>query len=312
MRVDLFDFDLPEERIALRPASRATPRGCWWCGRAAALRRTGWCATCPTCSARRRAGPQRHHGHPGAADRRRARAARRRRASKPRCISASAPDRWRAFARPAKRLAVGDRIRFGDGGETACLLGSLDATVIEKGEGGEVTAALRPSPAPALDEALAARRAHAAAALYRRASAPTTSATGPTTRPSTPREEGAVAAPTAGLHFTAGAVRQRSTRAGVDRHFVTLHVGAGTFLPVKADDTGRPQDARRMGRGRRRRRPRRSTPPARAGGRIVAVGTTSLRLLESAARRGRHARSRSRARPTSSSRPATASAPSTC
>ena len=94
------------------------------------------------------------------------------------------------------------------------------------------------------------------------------------------REEGAVAAPTAGLHFTPELFAALKAR-GVSSHFVTLHVGAGTFLPVKAEDT----DAHRM-------HAEWGTVDAAtadalnavkaAGGRIVAVGTTSLRLLESA------------------------------
>src|SRR5690606_26980428 len=96
------------------------------------------------------------------------------------------------------------------------------------------------------------------------------------------REEGAVAAPTAGLHFTADLLRRVAER-GISCHFVTLHVGAGTFLPVKAKDTAQHRmhsERGSVGAG---------TAAAlnetrRKGGRIVAVGTTSLRLLESAAR----------------------------
>ena len=95
------------------------------------------------------------------------------------------------------------------------------------------------------------------------------------------RAEGSVAAPTAGLHFTESLVAALSAR-GIDLHRVTLHVGPGTFLPVKAEDTS----AHRM-------QPEWGSLSAetaaalnatrRAGGRIVAVGSTSLRLLESAA-----------------------------
>ena len=73
---------------------------------------------------------------------------------------------------------------------------------------------------------------HAAAALYRLAPRRRMSATAPTTRPCTPREEGAVAAPTAGLHFTPQLMEALAAK-GIARHFVTLHVGAGTFLPVQ-------------------------------------------------------------------------------
>ena len=100
--------------------------------------------------------------------------------------------------------------------------------------------------------------------------------------------EGAVAAPTAGLHFT-DALLARLRERGIDLTTVTLHVGAGTFLPVKTDDTAAtrctpngerfpPMPRRRLNETRQR------------GGRIVAVGTTSLRLLESAAADGRHHR----------------------
>ena len=93
--------------------------------------------------------------------------------------------------------------------------------------------------------------------------------------------EGAVAAPTAGLHFTPAleaALRER----GVGMHRITLHVGAGTFLPVKADDTAGHKMHSEWGSVSARDRARAQCGTAR-GGRIVAVGTTSLRLLESAA-----------------------------
>ena len=95
------------------------------------------------------------------------------------------------------------------------------------------------------------------------------------------REEGAVAAPTAGLHFTDALFARLDTR-GIARHFVTLHVGAGTFLPVKVEDT---RDHRMHAEtGFVSRETADALNAARAaGGRIVAVGTTSLRLLESAA-----------------------------
>ncbi|RVQ48317.1 S-adenosylmethionine:tRNA ribosyltransferase-isomerase, partial [Sinorhizobium meliloti] len=95
------------------------------------------------------------------------------------------------------------------------------------------------------------------------------------------REEGAVAAPTAGLHFT-DRLFAKLDEGGIERYFVTLHVGAGTFLPVKANDTADhvmheeighvdPVTAAKLNAVRER------------GGRIVCVGTTSLRLIESAA-----------------------------
>jgi S-adenosylmethionine:tRNA ribosyltransferase-isomerase len=95
-------------------------------------------------------------------------------------------------------------------------------------------------------------------------------------------EEGAVAAPTAGLHFTEDLFRRLKAR-GISRHVVTLHVGAGTFLPVKADDTGEHRMHAEWGTVSRDTADALNAARAR-GGRIVAVGSTSLRLLESGAR----------------------------
>ncbi len=92
--------------------------------------------------------------------------------------------------------------------------------------------------------------------------------------------EGAVAAPTAGLHFTPISLRALMSR-GIDRHFVTLHVGAGTFLPVKAEDTADHRMHAEWGTIPAETAAKLNETRAR-GGRIVAVGTTSLRLLESA------------------------------
>ncbi|MCB1439985.1 MAG: tRNA preQ1(34) S-adenosylmethionine ribosyltransferase-isomerase QueA [Nitratireductor sp.] len=190
----------------------------------------------------------------------------------------TAPDRWKAFVRGAKKLRDGDRVRFGETGE-ACYLGVLDATVTGKGEEGEVELAFDLS-GPALDEALAAV-GHIPLPPYialKRAEDERDRADYQTIYA---REEGAVAAPTAGLHFTDELFEALDAR-GIERHFVTLHVGAGTFLPVKADDT---KDHRMHFE--------RGVVPAQTadalnavkarGGRIISVGTTSLRLLESAA-----------------------------
>src|SRR6201994_2376856 len=185
--------------------------------------------------------------------------------------------RWQALVKPAKKLARGDVVRFGNEGKV-CLLGHLDAEVEAKGEDGAVTlsfafhgpaldAAIADLGSPPLPPYIASKRTpddHDAADYQ------TMFAT----------NDGAVAAPTAGLHFTPAlenALRQRGI--GINR--LTLHVGAGTFLPVKVDDTTEhkmhsewgtisPEVAERLNAARAK------------GGRIVAVGTTSMRLLESA------------------------------
>jgi S-adenosylmethionine:tRNA ribosyltransferase-isomerase len=188
--------------------------------------------------------------------------------------------RWRAFAQPAKRLKVGDLIRFGaetDG--RVCLLGTLDATVAAKHENGEVELAFSFHSA-FLDEAIEA--------LGRMPLPPYIASrrpAGPEDRESYQtmfaKHEGAVAAPTAALHFTPALVERLKAK-GITTELVTLHVGAGTFLPVKVEDTDdhhmhvewgevTPETAARL------------TAARRAGRRIVAVGTTALRLLESAA-----------------------------
>src|SRR5690606_25505700 len=95
------------------------------------------------------------------------------------------------------------------------------------------------------------------------------------------REDGAVAAPTAALHFTPELLAALDA-AGIARETLTLHVGAGTFLPVKADDTANHAMHAEWGRIDSA-TAERLNAARRAGGRLIAVGTTSLRLLESAA-----------------------------
>src|SRR2546427_323163 len=135
--------------------------------------------------------------------------------------------RWRAFVKPAKRLEPGDVIRFGDEGKV-CFLGQLDATVEEKGGGGEVTLGFAFHGA-VLDQAIEERGAMPLPPYIasRRAPDLRDNADYQTIFAS---EEGSVAAPTAGLHFTSDLV-ERLERRGVALHAVTLHVGAGTFLP---------------------------------------------------------------------------------
>src|SRR6201988_2626766 len=141
--------------------------------------------------------------------------------------------RWQALVKPAKKLASGDIVRFGNEGKV-CLLGHLDAEVEAKGEEGEITLSFS-FHGPALDQAIAdlgtpplppyiaSRRTpdDQDAADYQTMFA---------------ANEGAVAAPTAGLHFTP-ALEAALRNHGAGLHRLTLHVGAGTFLPVKADDT---------------------------------------------------------------------------
>ncbi len=185
---------------------------------------------------------------------------------------------WTAFMRPGKRLAEGDRIAFGESSDRACLLGALNATVTAKGEDGEVTLGFDLS-GPDLEAAIAERgamplppyiSAKRAEDEQDRRDYQTVYA----------QQDGSVAAPTAGLHFTPELFDQLNS-AGVETAFVTLHVGAGTFLPVKtqtvSDHKMHPEwgevdvsTAEHLNSVRN------------GGGRIICVGTTSLRLLESA------------------------------
>src|SRR6185436_17723307 len=140
---------------------------------------------------------------------------------------------WTAFMRPGKRLAAGDRIVFGEADDRACFLGALDATVREKGEGGEVTLAFDLA-GPDLMAAIAERGAMPLPP-YIAAKRPEDARDRDDYQTIYAREDGSVAAPTAGLHFTPQLL-SRLAEAGVTVERVTLHVGAGTFLPVKTDD----------------------------------------------------------------------------
>lgn len=184
---------------------------------------------------------------------------------------------WLAFARPAKKLNVGDVVRFGQQ-DTGVV--RLDAVVKAKGEGGEVELAFEVS-GPLLDEAIM-RLGEMPLPPYIAGKRTTDARDSADYQTVYAREDGAVAAPTAGLHFT-DELFNRLDEAGITREFVTLHVGAGTFLPMKVDNTREHRMHAEWGSittdvaGR--------LNAARAsGGRIIAVGTTSLRLLESAAR----------------------------
>jgi len=177
---------------------------------------------------------------------------------------------WAAFAKPAKRLAAGSRVDFGDG---------FAATVAEKHAHGEILLRFDLAAADFL------------AALQRFGSAPLPPYI---KRPEAPNDrdradyqtmfaarDGAVAAPTAGLHFTPAIMAALAAR-GVESAPLTLHVGAGTFLPVTAEQVEDHKMHAELGEI-----PAASAAAVNAaharGGRVVAVGTTSLRLLESAA-----------------------------
>jgi S-adenosylmethionine:tRNA ribosyltransferase-isomerase len=190
-------------------------------------------------------------------------------------------NRWRALARPAKRLQEGDRLHFGHGGN-ACLAGALDATVAERGEGGVVEIAFDLS-GPDLDMAIAAV-GEMPLPPYIAGRRPVEEADRADYQTVYAAHDGAVAAPTAGLHFTPELMAALEAR-GISRHFVTLHVGAGTFLPVKMDDTADHKMHFETGEVSAATAAALNAVRAR-GGRIVAVGTTSLRLLETAARTG--------------------------
>ena len=186
--------------------------------------------------------------------------------------------RWQALVKPAKRLVPGDTIRFGSEGRV-CLLGHLDAVVEAKGDAGEVTLAFV-FHGPALDQAIAELGAPPLPPYIAARRKPDERDT-QDYQTMFATKDGAVAAPTAGLHFTPAleaALRER----GVGLHRVTLHVGAGTFLPVKVEDTAEHKMHSEWGTISRETADALNAARA-AGGRVIAVGTTSLRLLESAA-----------------------------
>ena len=178
-------------------------------------------------------------------------------------------DQWKAFVKPAKKLQQGDTVQFG----------TLSAIVDEKGEAGEVTFRF-PVSGSELDIALTqvgrvplppyieSKRAQD---LQDKSDYQTVYA----------EKAGAVAAPTAGLHFTPDLMSSLQA-AGIESEFVTLHVGAGTFLPVKAEDTTNHKMHAEWGEVSVETLNHIQAVKA-SGCRVIAVGTTSLRLLESAA-----------------------------
>ena len=182
-----------------------------------------------------------------------------------------APNRFSAFARPARKLLAGDRLHLGQ---------SLDAEVVVRGEAGELEVAFTLEGA-VLDAAIA-REGEMPLPPYIAGKRKTDAQDASDYQTYFADRAGSVAAPTAGLHFTDELLARLAAR-GVSRERVTLHVGAGTFLPVTAADTA----AHRM----HAEWAELDAPTAEhlnaaraKGGRIVAVGTTSLRTLESAAK----------------------------
>ncbi len=280
MRTDLFDFDLPAERIALRPVA---PRD------AARLLvvRPGRANECED----RKITDLPDLLNPGDAlvvnDSKviaaRLKGRRIGRGAAEPAIEATLHKRldgshWRAFILGAKKVQVGDTLRFGDEGKV-CFLSELDAQVSQKDEGGEVTLSFS-FHGPVLDQAIA-ERGDMPLPPYIAARRPPDARDRADYQTVFARDEGSVAAPTAGLHFTDVLLARLHAR-GIGLHKVTLHVGAGTFLPVKADDI----EGHRMHAefGSVSAETAEALNAVRAkGGRIVAVGSTALRLLESAA-----------------------------
>jgi S-adenosylmethionine:tRNA ribosyltransferase-isomerase len=186
--------------------------------------------------------------------------------------------RWRALAKGARKLAVGDVIQFGEEGKV-CFLSQLDATVEDKGEEGEITLSFA-FHGPVLDQAIA-ERGEMPLPPYIAARRPSDERDRSDYQTLFARQEGAVAAPTAGLHFTPALVAALAAR-DIAIQTVTLHVAAGTFLPVKAADTDQHKMHAEWGSIDATTADALNTA-RRNGGRIIALGSTSLRLLESAA-----------------------------
>lgn len=264
MRVDLFDFDLPADRIALRPASPrdsarmlvVRPDGLAdrnMLDLADALR-PGDCLVFNDT----RVIPAQLEGRRGEAR-----------------IGATlhkreGPRDWRAFIRNAKRLRDGDVIDFG---------ADVSAVASDRGEDGSWLLSFE-GDEPV--EVLLERAGRMPLPPYIAGKRDTDARDAEDYQTMFAREAGAVAAPTASLHFTPR-LMERLTAAGIGHETLTLHVGAGTFLPVKAEDTDDHRMHAEWGRIDAATADRLNAVKAR-GGRLIAAGTTSLRLLESAAR----------------------------
>jgi S-adenosylmethionine:tRNA ribosyltransferase-isomerase len=266
MKVSDFDFDLPPQLIADRPA---VPRDAARLLEVAETLRDHVVRDLPALLAPgdllvfndTRVIPARLFGHRGTA------------AIEVTLHKGLAAARWRAFARPARKLRPGDVVAFEAG---------LSATVTDKAEGGEVELVFDRGGAALMAALAEVGRMPLPPYIKRPAGADARDREDYQTVFAA--KDGAVAAPTAGLHVTPELLAALDAR-GIGRVAVTLHVGAGTFLPVKAADTkdhvmhaesGVVDEAAVAAIARTR----------EGGGRIVAVGTTSLRLLESAAEAG--------------------------
>ncbi len=263
MRVDLFDFALPPERIALRPVSpRDSARMLLLAGAETAdhvvtdlphLLRAGDCLVFNDT----RVIPAQLEGQRGNAR-----------------IGATLHKRegaraWRAFIRNGKRLHEGDAIDFGQGvSAIASARGADGSWQLDFGGEEPVEILLERAGTMPLPPYIAGKRATDA---QDRADYQTMFAA----------KDGAVAAPTASLHFT-DALMAALAAAGIGHETLTLHVGAGTFLPVKVDDTADHAMHAEWGQIDAATAARLNAVRV-GGGRIIAVGTTSLRLLESAA-----------------------------
>lgn len=265
MRVDLFDFDLPPENIALRPARpRDSARMLVVHGRDEGPMAERVVRDLP---GELRAGdvlvfndtrviPAQLEGRRGEAR-----------------IGATLHKRidlrrWQAFVRNAKRLKAGDRVEFP---------AEVTALAEERHEDGSWTLFFEGGEPV---EVLLERAGRMPLPPYIAGKRDTDEQDASDYQTMFAREKGAVAAPTAALHFTPELIA-RLDAAGVKRETLTLHVGAGTFLPVKADETQDHKMHAEWGRIDAETAERLNAARA-AGGRIIAVGTTSLRLLESA------------------------------
>ena len=179
------------------------------------------------------------------------------------------PRDWRAFLRNAKRARVGDTIDFGAGVSVSVADKAEDGSALLHFEGDEPV------------ELLLDRAGRMPLPPYIASKRPPDEADRADYQTMFARAEGAVAAPTAALHFTPRLLEALDER-GIGRETLTLHVGAGTFLPVKAEDTSGHKMHAEWGRIDAATAERLNAARA-SGGRLIAVGTTSLRLLESAA-----------------------------